>query len=175
MFFAPGKVSAQSFLDSSFQVKGFESSGDASSLAKFIVQYTEELSAEEKSAIQSKRLLFLTGDKTRDELSSALSAASIAVEQLQVYSTHPNSNLTAMLEAAQSNIVNKFDWVVFFSPSGVDLTLSTLKNSPDWASTKVAAIGNTTKLHLESQSVLVHAVPSKPTAEQLFGAIMASQ
>ncbi|KAJ9075771.1 uroporphyrinogen-III synthase [Entomophthora muscae] len=175
VYFAPGKASARPFLDISLQVQGYETTSDASTLAKFIIQYIEELPAEEKKKIQSKKLLFLTGDKTRDELGSALSAASIPVEQLQVYSTYPNPNLTAMLEVAQNNIINKFDWVVFFSPSGVDLALPMLSSSPNWINTKVAAIGNTTKSHLESHSIHVHAVPLKPTAEQLFVAISTIQ
>ncbi|CAG8471432.1 963_t:CDS:2 [Ambispora gerdemannii] len=61
-----------------------------------------------------------------------------------------------------------FNWVVFFSPSGVDLALPTLKNLKFWKWIKVAAIGPTTKEHLiMNRSVDVSVVSPKPDPQSL--------
>jgi len=102
-----------------------------------------------------------------------LSGKNVPCQALQVYSTYPNPNLKATLEVAQNKVVHKFDWVVFFNPPGVDLALTALKESPNWEISKIAAVGKTTRVHLESKGVEVNIVPESPTPESLVEAIIA--
>ena len=59
-------------------------------------------------------LLFLCGDRRRDVLPDWLRAAGIAVEERVVYRTHPDAS------ALRRHTCRPPDWIVFFSPSGVE-------------------------------------------------------
>lgn len=179
VYFAPDEITAQPLRDMQYDVKlsGFSGSEellDSSLLSKFVQNYIENLKPSDRTNIEGKKLLILTGDKTAENLTAGLTEKNIPSQLLQIYSTYPNPNLKATLEVAQNKVVHKFDWIVFFSPFGVDLALPALKESPNWEISKIAAIGKATEAHLESQDVEVDIVPDNPTPDSLVEAINAA-
>ncbi|CAG8575674.1 1363_t:CDS:1, partial [Acaulospora colombiana] len=66
----------------------------------------------------------------------------------------------------------RFNWIVFFSPSGVDVALGDLKKLEYWDEVKIAAIGKTTGSYLEeTKGIKVHVVSPKPDPESLVNSI----
>jgi len=144
---------------------GAEQSGNAENLAQLIIAAPQS---------NDQNLLYLTGDKTRDVIANRLSAHAIPHKLLQVYETTVRHNFTRKL----CNVVQQeWDWIVMFSPSGVDASLPTIKNFyGDQISIKVAVIGPTTLQHLQTEHHLkAHACAEKPTPEALLEAIQNSQ
>lgn len=128
-----------------------QKSGDAASLAAVI--------AKKK---QPETLLFLSGNRRRDELPNALNEADVPFEELVVYETHTRRDID--IPDAQPN-----DWLVFFSPSGIEAVQAT--SSIDASSFRIAAIGTTTSAALEAAGLTVDAVAKYPTPEAVRRAI----
>lgn len=108
-------------------------------------------------------LLFLCGDRRRDVLPDRLRAAGIAVEEHVVYRTLLDAS--ALREAGG----RPPDWVVFFSPSGVDAAREAVAVS--WNRVRKAAIGPTTADALRAAAFSPAAVAAAPTPEALAAAI----
>ncbi|KAJ1976039.1 uroporphyrinogen-III synthase [Dimargaris verticillata] len=124
-------------------------------------------------------LLFFSSAIRRPTLVNRLSDQGVAVTELPVYTIQPRATVQADLEAAltrsdQSAIKTThppYDWVVFFSPSGVDAALPTIANYQcrEWfKNLRVAAIGPTTAQHLQDRyGISPQVIASCPTAPQL--------
>ncbi|KAI8335686.1 tetrapyrrole biosynthesis, uroporphyrinogen III synthase [Chlamydoabsidia padenii] len=110
-------------------------------------------------------LLFLAGDKRRNELPNRLVQGGYRLTEIQTYQTCRHPDLPRRLSALQQQ---EQDWSVFFSPSGVDYFLSL---QPTCRS-KIAAIGNTTASHLQQLGYHVHAIASKPDITHLLNAMV---
>ena len=97
------------------------------------------------------------------------------LKELMIYETKPNSLFTSELDKLlNSHEKKKIDWIVFFSPSGVDISLEVLKNRllEDWNKIKIASIGKTTTSHLEKiKKIDVNVTSPKPEAESLAKSI----
>ena len=146
--FVVGSGTAELVRRSGFEAEG-EESGTGSALAEYILAgYTD-----------AKPLLFLAGNRRRPELYDRLTTADLRVKEVTVYETEVNSLDVSGL--------SKTDWLVFFSPSGVD----SIAEVDDLAEFKIAAIGETTAFALEERGIAVHAVAEEPTPEGLLAAI----
>ena len=140
-----------------FDVLGADS-GEASQLAEYIVEYT--------GGEKSMPLLFLCGNRRRDELRGVLYAAGVPLVEQEVYRIYDHPSLTLI-------DVDQPDWVVFFSPSGVEVVH---KRWPvKWKTVSLAAIGSTTARSVRDTFGNVEAVATSPTPEGVFTAIRKAQ
>lgn len=120
------------------------------------------------------RLLFLCSNIRRDVLPDFFGSDGqhkhIQLVELTVYSTR-KLNISSQLGDEAS------EWWAFFSPSGVDAVLSSLKNGHQSNSNglpegiKVASIGKTTAEALKSAGIVADAVASTPSPEGLLECI----
>ncbi|KAJ3294581.1 hypothetical protein HK104_003476 [Borealophlyctis nickersoniae] len=157
-----GKSTGSLARDLGFSPRG-EDSGTADGLADLIVN-------EPKT---DKPLLFLVGDKRRDVLPHRLTQAGVSYDELLVYETQPSSTFPTDLETQLRNLPDgSVDWVVFFSPSGVDVALPSLQGTSWWSWTRIAAIGPTTGRYLGGAGVKVDAEAVKPSPEALLDAML---
>ena len=168
-FFVVGKATAKAVSELNFMPVGAEHSGNADLLADYIVSYYAQNKPDLEN--QSTKLLFLVGDKRRDVIPKRMSQEGIGVDELLVYETRPNEQFEALLKDALDS-GKPFDCVVFFSPSGVGITIESLCKWKVIPNAKVAAIGPTTANHLQGQmQIKVDAVAKKPDAASLAEAI----
>ncbi len=106
--------------------------------------------------------LFLCGSLRRDELPLSLIRAGMAFEELVIYHTLPQEHINL-------NRLETPDWVVFFSPSGVD---AVRKIWPErWKHVQKAAIGNATASAIDAAGWKVDTVAEKPEASSLLEAV----
>ena len=120
-------------------------------------------SAEELAAYILKRhtggiLLFLCGDRRRDVLPSLLCEGGIRTEEIVAYRTRLRT-----LRAWPGD--KKPDWVVFFSPSGLEAILKSPEISLE--SISIAAIGSVTAEAVRAHGFRVRATAHEPTPEAL--------
>ncbi|KAI8611894.1 tetrapyrrole biosynthesis, uroporphyrinogen III synthase [Chytriomyces sp. MP71] len=149
-------------------------SGKAETLADFIIQHQRERSP---AGPVAKPILFLCGDKKLGVLDQRLKAAGMLVCDLKVYETVASATFINDLD----DVISRFhgrepSWIVFFSPSGVDMVLEAGMRAQSWFSAvKVASIGPTTSAHLQSSAINMppDAVAKRPNAEDVVLAIAA--
>ncbi|KAI8638057.1 tetrapyrrole biosynthesis, uroporphyrinogen III synthase [Parasitella parasitica] len=116
-------------------------------------------------------VLFLAGDKRREVIPEALSAAHIALREIQSYVTCAHPDLENRIR--QDDNLLQADWAVYFSPSGLKFLVNQLGNRAHLlANTKIASIGPTTSDYITNQLKLnVNAEAEKPDAEHLKGSL----
>ena len=107
-------------------------------------------------------LLFLSGNRRREALPEALTAASVPFDELVVYETHARPDLTVPVSEGTS-------WLVFFSPSGLEAV--TQADGAAVHGHRIAAIGPTTAQALEAEGHSVEAVAEEPSPEGLVTAL----
>jgi uroporphyrinogen-III synthase len=128
---------------------------DAGTAADLVEQIVEE--------DPDSPLLFLCGNRRRDDLPDGLREARVAFEELVVYETRARGSLS--LPPPKEGT-----WLAFFSPSGLEAM-----RRADTASLKeyrCAAIGPTTASALEDDGLTPTAVASSPTPRGLVEAIL---
>ncbi|KAI9103280.1 tetrapyrrole biosynthesis, uroporphyrinogen III synthase [Phlyctochytrium arcticum] len=162
-FFVVGHGTGERMTKIGFDTKG-ENSGTAINLSAFIADSMHDSG-------DRRPLLFLAGDKARDVLPTQLHNADIALQKLIVYATEPSPTFAHDLARATASEDPR--WIVFFSPSGVDVALTELKQQKWWDSVSVASIGPTTTDHLLQLDVAVDAQAADPDAISLREAIEA--
>ncbi|KAF9074459.1 tetrapyrrole biosynthesis, uroporphyrinogen III synthase [Rhodocollybia butyracea] len=179
LFYVVGATTAAVLRDiyqSTGQIRG-EQTGTAEQLAKFIL---EDLPHD-----RPKCLLYLTGDKNRDTLASALNKDNIDLKSIQVYGTRGSARFPADLSEALKNLERDADWwITFFAPSAAEFVYPHLQahfrfQSVDVdASTgslplaQIASIGPTTASFLhDSLQLYVNVVSTKPNPDALVAAI----
>ncbi|KAI6009784.1 tetrapyrrole biosynthesis, uroporphyrinogen III synthase [Pisolithus microcarpus] len=130
-------------------VRGRSEAGSAEQLARFIL--------EDGDVSESKKMLYLTGDKNRDTMSRILNQGGVGLEELQVYETRGSSTFAHDLEDALRRAglygvteascwpnhtriglslpiclpddANKaWGWIVFFAPSAARHVYPTLRD-----------------------------------------------
>jgi len=187
-FYVVGKATASAlndisttYGDSPFvprDIRGGSESGTSERLAHFILDdFTRQGNA-------NPTLLYLTGDKYRDNLHKILKEGGFELGVLQVYGTHGSSSFASDLERAIKSISADRWWIVFFAPSAAefavpvllkffDLLPSDLTGGQPSPGPRVAAIGQTTATFLrENLNLRVDVVPSKPTPEDIVEAVL---
>ncbi|KAK6099394.1 hypothetical protein MT418_000812 [Batrachochytrium dendrobatidis] len=164
-----------------------ESTGNAAELAKLIVSdlVTMHGSLENAQKACTRPWTFFVGDKTRDVLSVQLQSALIPLQCIKVYEMKGREDVLEHLEYHVSDLFSNiasvkrpdFDlreiWLVFFSPSGIDVVLQhgliAMHRIPH---VHIACIGKTTADHACSVGLCVSAVATRPTPDMLMDAIV---
>lgn len=106
------------------------------------------------------KLLFPCGNLKRSELEDGLKRDNIELEAVVCYETKPREDFHKIL--ANDNDGNFFDFVVFFSPSGVKSAFKALLNT--CPGSKVIAIGPTTAESLKEKGCPDVLIARKPNA-----------
>lgn len=126
--------------------------GNAASLALIIGEHEKP----------NSKLLFPCGNLKRNELEDGLKRDKIDLEAVVCYETKPREDFHKLLSNSGGE-ANFFEFVVFFSPSGVKSAFpALLENSPG---SKVIAIGPTTAESLKEKGCLDVLVAAKPNAQ----------
>lgn len=113
-------------------------------------------------AKKNRPYLFLSGNRRRDTLPTALQEVGTAYEELVVYETHPR----AKIEVPEAH---PGDWLVFFSPSGIEAVAE--RSTGSVSGYRLAAIGPTTGTALREHGWPPDAVAAAPAPESLIAAI----
>ncbi|KAG7173856.1 uroporphyrinogen-III synthase-like [Homarus americanus] len=136
-----------------------QESGNAQQLAPIIIKETEAF---------DKPLLYPCGNLGRDELPKLLVKHDRDFRALTVYETSQHPQLKSVIQKLIST-GQLPTYMVFFSPSGVNFTLSILKSlSVDITGVKMVAIGPTTNTALVQQNIPVSGICPSPTPEGLL-------
>ncbi len=149
--YAVGPKTAEELRELSFEVRG-EETGTASELADQIVRSEPD-----------PPLLFLCGNRRRDELPEELRNAGIDFDELVVYETRPRTDLSLPPPGDET-------WLTFFSPSGLE-AIQQAETGP-LGDYRCAAIGPTTAAALEDAGIAPAAVAGSPTPEALVDAVL---
>lgn len=141
----------------------FSVNSDAKQLAIFIKEKFSNILAG-----TPQKMLFLCSNIRNDELPSILNpqdCPTIIIQELVVYTT-------TKLEI-KPNRINKPQWWVFFSPSGVDAVFESIHYSSEdkFFDIKIACIGKTTANSMEKYGIKPQAIAAKPTPADLLIAI----
>lgn len=72
-----------------------------------------------------------------DTLNNALEQAGINVESILVYDTIPHPDMENQIAELSENFQSIPEYIVFFSPSGLNSSINYLKKIPDFNKTKV--------------------------------------
>lgn len=147
------------------------SSGKAAALADEILAYLARSSG---PFPPPESLLFLAGDKRRDVLPTKLADPGVRLDEITTYRTQPVARFEEALRQC-IEVHGGFDWVVFFSPSGVDVAMADLEKLEFWEMVRVAAIGPTTGNHIairEGGSGEAHVVAERPEAGSVVSGIV---
>ena len=146
VLFTVGPRTAAAIRSLGYEPEG-EHTGSAEQLAAYILKrHTGET------------LLFLCGDRRQDVLPCLLREAGIRTEEIVVYRTRLRT-----LHAWPGG--KKPDWVVFFSPSGLEAVLHSPGVSLEGIS--IAAIGSVTAETVRAHGFRVRATAHEPTPEAL--------
>jgi len=145
-----GPATAATVAAAGFDLRG-EESGEAGRLAERIVAHPA-----------TRPWLFLCGDRRRDTLPEALHQARTPFEELIVYQTRER--------APDWSPCPSPDWVVFFSPLGVEAAMPA--SETEWKTAQTAAIGPTSAAALRSAGRPAAAVAESPTPAALVEAIV---
>lgn len=148
--FAVGPRTAAALRSLGFEPEGGEA-GSAERLARRIL----------KTGVRGP-LLFACGDRRRDALPAILREAGVSAEEIVAYRTRLRP-----LRAWPGG--EKPDWIVFFSPSGVEAMLQSPELSMEGLS--LAAIGGATADALRVRGFESRAVAEEPSPEALADAL----
>ncbi|CAL9737360.1 uroporphyrinogen-III synthase [Monosporozyma servazzii] len=121
---------------------------------------------------EAGEILFLVGMIRTDIIKNKLIDAGYQVNEIIAYETEPlKGNLQKLQHEIDTNIEN---WVVVFSPQGIDGIIEYLKEHKS-LSIKIASIGPTTETFLWKNGIRPHVSSPKPTPESLLQVISSYQ
>lgn len=133
--------------------------GNATELSSFICSRCQDETS-------LRNFLFPAGNLRQDTLENSLKECSITLRPIEIYDTIENPELEKSIEALKNTIL---DFIVFFSPSGVQFSLPLLKKHKiNLETVKFIAIGPTTKKTIEENGLKCSYLCSKPTPEDLI-------
>ncbi len=157
--FVVGKATSKAVSKLSLNSEG-KDSGSAEKLAKYILE-------QEFCDVFGKTVLFIHGNLARDTLPSLLKTAGVKMQSICVYETvaHP-----LFLDSFNSHlkINNNPEFIVFFSPSGAEFYLKSIREMTSGLNgVKIVAIGKTTADWLKQSNCRVDGVADQPNPESL--------
>ncbi len=121
--------------------------------------------------IKGKNLLYLTGNLAPKKL--CISLKNIAnVKRLDIYKTDLPKVISAPIAERIKN--QKYDYIIFASPSAFDNLQNILKLNPKNNLKNILCIGKTTANHILKSGYTVKAIAQKPDAEGIIKAISKS-
>jgi uroporphyrinogen-III synthase len=120
--------------------------------------------------------LLIRGDKSLEEIPAALKANGREVEEVTVYSTSPRPDLAKCITSTFEQMPHaERIWLCFFSPSSASFALSHIPaDRLARQGTRIFAIGETTRHHLEGRGIRVDAVADRPNPDGLLEALRAA-
>eukprot|EP00057_Strongylocentrotus_purpuratus_P010553 XP_011665027.1 PREDICTED: uroporphyrinogen-III synthase [Strongylocentrotus purpuratus] len=143
-----------------------EDSGNAENLCKIILEAVKP---------GSKPLLYPCGTMRRETIPKTLQKEGILFKEDVAYQTVPNPDLEQELAKYLQEKGAPF-CIVFFSPSGVQYSKEVFdKFKADLHSTKLLAIGGTTRAAMQEHGYVVAGVAEKPNPTALLQAIQQCQ
>lgn len=171
---------------SDLEALGFEPRGESSGSAEALVA---RIISDEKARGRpfEAPLLFVSGTRSRRTVPDGLREADIACEEIQVYDTRARGRHQADTQAREDHqgetrargahqemiqdlrAARDADWLVFFSPSGVQSVLDL--EEIDVSERRCAAIGPTTAAALQERGIDPAAVADEPAPQALVRAI----
>ncbi|GAB1604216.1 uroporphyrinogen-III synthase-like isoform X1, partial [Argonauta hians] len=157
--FVVGKSTASAASNLGFKPIG-ENSGHGKKLAEFILKEVDKES-------DSLPLLFPCSKIRNTELPTRLQENGIPVEELTVYETVPNPHLHTCIDTVCKELKGQPEYLVFFSPSGVDSALPFITPIWDLSQSKVLALGPSTEKQVKAKSIEVAGVSKGPTPTDL--------
>ncbi|XP_052828583.1 uroporphyrinogen-III synthase isoform X3 [Octopus bimaculoides] len=157
--FVVGKSTATSAANLGFKPTG-ENSGHGKKLAEFILKEIEKKS-------DCKPILFPCSKIRNDDLPTHLKQNGIPVEEITVYETLPNPHLHICIDGVCKALKGQPEYLVFFSPSGVDSALPFITPVWDMSQSKVLALGPSTEKQLKAKSIKISGVSKGPTPVDL--------
>lgn len=118
-------------------------------------------------------VLFLAGDKRREIIPEALSAAHISLREIKSYVTCAHPDLANRI-IQDNKALLQADWTVYFSPSGLKFLLNQLDDKTLLlANSNIASIGPTTSDYITNElGYQVQVEAEKPDAEHLVQAML---
>lgn len=141
-----------------------------------------------------KPFLFPHGNLKTDTLSRELGQYGISMEDVLVYDTVANAEIEKEIVEVTNNYQNSPEYIVFFSPSGLNSSIYFLKKLPDFDNVKVVrlrkrifqrmsaifffqliALGPTTELAMKEQGLKVYGVSKNPTPNDVLNLILLRQ
>jgi uroporphyrinogen-III synthase len=149
--FAVGPKTAAALADRGFAPEG-QDAGRAADLARYVAEAVGEGRTE-------RPLLFLAGNRRRDDLPEGLRAAGVPFDEMTVYATGTRADLSLPNAA----------WLAFFSPSGVQAVQAAAGVA--LGAYRRAAIGPTTAQALADAGHPAHAVADAPTPDALASSV----
>ncbi len=124
----------------------------------------EFISSFDEGEFTNKKFLFLRGDKSLRTIPELLKDQSI-VDEIVVYRTIENTlDENLKNEIGERFLKNEIDWIIFFSPSGVESFVKTFSEF-SLNDIKIAAIGTTTAKKATKNNLKVEFISSKANAE----------
>jgi len=160
--FAVGEATAKSAIEIGFNAGLDSGIGTGKQLAEFIISKKDSLNL-------SKPLLFICGQKRRDELPKILKSENLLLKEVVSYKTISNVDCTEKISSyvASNGVPN---YIVFFSPSGVTFSLNSWKII--WKKTssfsKIVSIGPTTTKALTVEGFSEILTAQRPKPENIF-------
>ena len=155
--FVVGKATGQAVRNLGIEPLG-EDTGNAEELVKFILEHIPNT---------SKPVLFPCGNLAKETIPTQLAKADLELKAIAVYKTSENKMLK---ENMDDKVIPEF--IVFFSPSGVEFTSSHLKRMEiSSENTKFVAIGPSTRQALVNHGYKVYSMSDKPSPQSLLEAL----
>ncbi len=140
-----------------------------------VVGLQKELNWYERQPLFGKRIVITRARSQASSFREKLTALGAEVIELPTIEIRPPRSFKE-LDAAIAHI-HEFDWVVFTSVNGVDIFFDRLRSghgrdSRLLASNKIAAVGESTREHLERQGLRPDLMPRTYTSEALAQALI---
>lgn len=145
-------------------IKGGSEAGNGSILSDIIIRDVQDGGP--------SKMVFLTGEIRKDIIPRKLKEAKIDLIEKVIYKTEPRDDIVSNFHSSFKDV----RWVVFFSPQGTVPIVEHLQGTErSLLGPFVASIGPTTEEYLQSYSIGIDAVASKPEAKSLLAAIRAHE
>lgn len=93
------------------------------------------------------------------------------LHELLVYETNESPSIETDFREAINKLAAVPNYIVFFSPSGVNATLNCLTQQKDYEQIKLIAIGPTTALSMKEYGLNIFKVLDKPTPQNLLSVL----
>ncbi|CAG9830475.1 unnamed protein product [Diabrotica balteata] len=142
---------------------GFECRGSDSGNAVNLLEYMKEVVHDEDNLF-----LYPHGNLKSDTFSKVEEKRKIQVESVLVYDTIDNPNIEEEISVVTNNFTETPEFMVFFSPSGLESSIKYLRKLPLFESSKLIAIGPTTEAAIKSLSLPVFGVAKQPNPKSVL-------
>lgn len=169
VIYTVGPATAEYLQQSGFKnIRGGKEAGNGNILADIIISDLQH-STEDFLLKNHGPILFFVGQIRKDIILKKLSKSDISIREVVVYDTKElQDNVIRFQECVKNSVTN---YVVVFSPQGMNEIVDYLKDQPNSSKFRIASIGPTTKKYLEEKGLSNVIVSPKPDAVSLLNEI----